>query len=90
MQRKINAPVTPKLVATTYAERRLKHFENECSRAKWRCETVVQSLKDANPHELWHGEEISKAGEELQYYDDVVAMLKAEMEKQEVTKCENG
>ena len=26
-----------------------------------------------------------EAGEELQYYDDVVAMLKAEMEKQEVT-----
>ena len=72
-----------KLVSTTYAERRLKHFENERSRAKWKYETAVQSLKDANPRELWHYEVMSKNGEELQYYDEVVAMLKADMKKQE-------
>lgn len=81
-----DAPVPVKLVTVTYAERRLKYFEQERSRAKWRYETAVQSLKDANPHEPWHDDEISKAGEELQYYDDVVAMLKAEMEKQEATE----
>lgn len=68
-----------KLVTVTYAERRLKHFENERNRAKRRYETAIQSLKDANQHERWHDDKISKAGEELQYYDDVVAMLKAEM-----------
>lgn len=81
-----DAPVPVKLVTVTYAERRLKYFEQERSRAKRRYETAVHSLKGAKPHEPWHDDEISKAGEELQYYDDVVAMLKAEMEKQEETE----
>lgn len=80
-----DVPVPPKLVAVTYAEDRLRHFERERTRAKWRYEAVVQSLKDVKPHEIWHEEEISDAGRTLQFYDDVVAMLKAEMEK-EATK----
>lgn len=82
-------PVPLKLVTVTYAEDRLRHFEQERARAKWNYETTIQSLKDATPHEPWYDEEMSYAGRMLQYYDDVVAMLKAEMEKQEGTKCEN-
>lgn len=79
----LDAPVPPKLVTVTYAEDRLRHFERERTRAKWRYEAAMQSLKGAKPHELWHDEEMSDAGRTLQYYDDVVAMLKAEMEKEE-------
>ena len=82
-----DAPVPPKLVTVAYAEDRLRHFEQERTRAKWRYEGVMQSLKDAKPHEIWHEEEMSDAGRTLQFYDDVVAMLKAEMEKEE-TKCD--
>lgn len=77
-----DAPVPPKLVTVTYAEDRLRHFEQERTRAKWRYEAAMQSLKDAKPHEIWHEEEISDAGRTLQFYDDVVAMLKAGMEKE--------
>ena len=84
-----DALVPPKLVAVTYAEDRLRHFEQERARAKWNYETTIQLLKDATPHEPWYDEEMSYAGRMLQYYDDVVAMLKAEMEKQEVKSCEN-
>lgn len=77
-----NAPVPPKLVTVTYAEDRLRHFEQERTRAKWRYEVAMQSLKDAKPHELWQDGEISDAGRTLQFYDDVVAMLKSEMEKE--------
>ena len=82
-----DAPVPPKLVTVTYAEDRLRHFEQERTRAKWRYEVVMQSLKDAKPHEPWCDEEISDAGRTLQFYDDVVAMLKSEMEK-EATECD--
>lgn len=84
-----DAPVPPELVTVTYAEDRLRYFEQERTRAKWRYETTAQSLKDAKSHGPWHDEEMSDAGRELQFYDDVVAMLKAEMEKQEAAKCEN-
>ena len=78
-----DAPVPLELVTVTYAEDRLRHFEQERARAKWRYEAVMQSLKDAKPHEIWHEEEMSDAGRTLQFYDDVVAMLKSEMEKEE-------
>ena len=87
MQKTIDLIDAGKFITVTYAEDRLRHFERERARAKWRYEAVMQSLKGVKPHELWHEEEISDAGRTLQFYDDVVAMLKSEMEKEE-TKCD--
>lgn len=75
-------------VTVTYAEDRLMHFERERERAKWRYEAAVRERRDNEHPHLWADTELSDAGRTLQFYDDVVAMLKAEMEKQEAAKCD--
>lgn len=83
------APVPPKLVTVTYAEDRLRYFEEHRKIAKWAYEAAVSEHRNDKGSHAWANTEVDDAGRTLQFYDDVVAMLKAEMEKQEGTKCEN-
>lgn len=78
-----------KLVMVTYAEDRLRHFEHERDRVRQGYEAAVKERRNNEKPYLWTDTELSESGRMLQFYDDVVAMLKAEMEKEEETKCEN-
>lgn len=84
-----DAPVPLKLVTVTYAEDRLMHFEQERDRVRQEYEAAVKERRNNEKPYLWTETELSDAGRTLQFYDDVVAMIKAEMEKQEAAKCEN-
>ena len=82
-----DAPVPPKLVTVTYAEDRLRYFEEHREVAKWAYEATESACRNSKRLNRHMEEELSDAGRKLQFYDDVVAMLKAEMEK-EATKCD--
>ena len=83
------APVPLKLVTVTYAEDRLAYFEKHRRIARWAYEAAVSEHRNDKGSHTWASTEVDDAGRTLQFYDDVVAMLKAEMEKQEAAKCEN-
>jgi hypothetical protein len=84
-----DAPVPLNLVVVTYAEDRLMHFEQERDRVRQEYEAAVKERRNNEKPYLWTETELSDAGRMLQFYDDVVAMLKAEMDKQEAKSCEN-
>lgn len=71
-------PVPLKLVTVTYAEDRLMHFEQERDRVRQEYETAVKERRNNEKPYLWTETELSDAGRTLQFYDDVVAMLKGE------------
>jgi hypothetical protein len=70
----------------TYAEDRLRHFEQKRDRVRQKYEAAMKERRNNEKPYLWTETELSDAGRTLQFYDDVVAMLKAEMDKQEGTK----
>lgn len=82
-------PVPLKLVTVTYAEDRLAYFEQQRQIARWAYEAAVSKHRNDKGSHAWANTEVDDAGRVLQYYDDVVAMLKAEMDKQEAKSCEN-
>ena len=69
--------------AVTYAEDRLRYFEEHREIAKWAYEATESACRNSKRLNRRMEEELSDAGRTLQFYDDVVAMLKAEMEKEE-------
>ena len=81
-------PVPLKLVTVTYAEDRLAYFEQQRQIARWAYEAAVSEHRNDKGSHTWANTEVDDAGRTLQFYDDVVAMLKAEMEKQEAAKCD--
>ena len=77
-----------KLVTVTYAEDRLAYFEEHRQIARWAYEAAVSEHRNDKGSHAWANTEVDDTGRTLQFYDDVVAMLKSEMEK-EATECEN-
>ena len=74
-----DAPVPPKLGTVTYAEDRLRYFEEHREVAKWTYEATESACRNSKRLNRQMEEELSDAGRVLQYYDDVVAMLKADV-----------